>query len=1529
MDICSRCLGDIWIPHQAAFSQDCIPLLSSLPTALTFAALAALSLRHVWKSRPVWMRNFAAEDFDDDQRVLQESAPSWAMLSPHICSRPRFSTKWFMCFVSLVGAGLSLGLFLHHHVVVFMASLVPMIITAAWAASLPHNYSLPVSLLVIQAGLFAIQLAILLGMPVDYQTRNLVVSWLLNMLPSFCLLVHLLQVPLRPQWILAYGIAAPFEPPSNEKRSPEDNLTMWQWMSVRWMNPLISLGNMRQLNSDDVWKLPLEFQHARLHAYFANLEGSIVVRLLKANGSDLAITTFLAILETGLSFSAVVFLRLLLGALGAEPNVSPSDSSIYGGNIRAAIVYAILILIANVACAQSELFSLWFCRRAYERSRGEMITMIYEKTLNRKAFTFPGNKADDGDRKAADADQKQKEDQNAPASTGKILNLMRNDVYEISQRLWEFPEIITFPLNLIISTTLIWKLLGPSSLVGILVLIAAQSFNALLLKTIYSWEHIRRGVSDTKLQLVSQFIESLRHLRWYDWQDSWLAQILEVREKELRFRVWNGLLMKLITMTNRAAAYTFPVVAFWAYTVVGGNKLTVDLAFPALSLFTILQSSLRQLPDLITTMLNAAVAMGRIERFMAEPDREIIGGSIHTQIDINKPAVLEIKDSWFSWPGSAVNVLEDVNVSCSSGLTAVYGRVGSGKSALMHAFLGELDRHVGSVSVPNEMMAYCAQIPWLQSMSIRDNILFCAPFDEKRYRLVLDACCLLPDLASFKAGDLSSIGENGIGLSGGQKARVALARAVYSKARILLLDDPIAALDHQTAESIMQKLFSTSNLMKSRTVVIATHRVDIVKPYATQELEIIDGKVVQHVSPPVSETEYPTSFIDSSSSTHEDSDDSAEEDRFKDAIPDKFIEEEHRTHGSVVSTVYWRYIKAGKLYWWLAIIVGFLTYRSVNVLYYYFLKIWGEGYKLSQNLHLHAFYHTSSINSQILNLPDVGSLLERYMNLPSPEDDVKPWLFWFAILSLIMVIAQVIPDLVLLALSYTAGRTIFRQAMHRISTSTFRFLDVTPVGRLMNRVTSDMSSVDGSVAANIFYCVWHGVTWTSAMLVIAMTAPAFLVLAIIMTVIFVLVFLSFLSCSQSLRRLEMVSLSPLMSNFGTLVEGLITVRAFHTQSHFRDANIKTTDAFQQMDHFYWSLQGWLQSRFDTMSAVATFSLTLAAILGSHGSGTVGFVLAAASNFVSTTHVLCRRYSQLQMEFVSVERVIELLDLDQEAQGDIKPGPEWPSPTDDVVFDNVTLRYAPHLDPSLQNISMRVPAGSTVAVTGRTGSGKSTMALALLATLAPELAAPYSDTEPETATSSLLDTTIAESEACQAPSTPGSIWIGDVDLSRVDKHILRQRISFVAQDPVLFPGTLRDNFDPANKYSDAECEAVLERVMRGSGSFSLTSPVDGGGKNMSQGQRQLIGLGRAVLRHSPIVILDEATASIDMETALYIQNVLREELQSSTVFTIAHRVEAVRDADFLVVMDKGRLAYAGPPLAQETTAAAAAAAVETE
>jgi ABC-type multidrug transport system fused ATPase/permease subunit len=398
----------------------------------------------------------------------------------------------------------------------------------------------------------------------------------------------------------------------------------------------------------------------------------------------------------------------------------------------------------------------------------------------------------------------------------------------------------------------------------------------------------------------------------------------------------------------------------------------------------------------------------------------------------------------------------------------------------------------------------------------------------------------------------------------------------------------------------------------------------------------------------------------------------------------------------------------------------------------------------------------------------------------------------------------------------------------------------------------------------------------SSVVVIASVTPLFLLFSLALTAGFVLIFLRFLPTSQSLRRLEMVSLTPLMSNFGALLAGLTTVRAFGAQQHFQNRIIAVTDTFQKMDHFYWSLQAWLAYRFDNLSACSTLILTLLALYTNVSPGLTAFVLIAASNFVASTHSLCRQYGQLQMDFVSVERVVEMLHLQQEPQGAVMPPAWWPTSSSDIVFEDVTIRYAPHLDPSLLAICLRIKGGSSTVIIGRTGSGKSTLTLALLATILPEV---------------------------------GRITIGNIDLSTVDKQALRTRITFLAQEPVLFPGSMRQNLDPLIEHSDEACEAVLMKIC-GRHQWTLDTQIDTGGRNLSQGQRQLIGLARALLRRSPIVIFDEATASIDTETAMRIQQILREEMKGSTVITIAHRAEAVKHADYCIVLGEGRVIQQG-------------------
>lgn len=1468
----SYCFHDVWDARQARFERCFLGVIALIPTGFAAAILLAQVLRLGISWRPRLTRPFVEEapPGNDDLEYDVKSRLHWNLMIIVLGVLSSLGFLFQLASLALVLRDRSIPLPAASMVVPWLVTLSIIVIQRPGTA--------PISILAIccvYVVCTAIDLASYPHWPLTVR-ESLDVATLVTAVLS---VLTVLNMPLRDPLLCKKDICSPGSEPTSTLRSPEDDMTVLQFMTVSWISPLINVGSKRQLQEEDVWSLALEFQHSRLHQAFRQLKGSVVQRLLKANGIDLLILTLLGILELCANYASPILLQYLLKAM--EDHKAPK---------RAAVTYAAITLAVRLISTQSSVFSLWFGRRCYERSRGEMITMLYEKTLGRKiGFKPTSEEKSEGEvicneighedlgavpSKGTTPSRfmrvwqsvsgffrrvKIPEKPNEPASMGKILNLMRNDVYEVAQRFWEFQQLITKPLSVVFSITLVVRFLGWSSLIAVSAVLIAQVLNSLLARVLIYYEKKRRAATDEKLQVITQFIEAIRHLRWYGWQSAWLKQIMAARQKELNLRIVTGLWNVLIAFVNTSALDLTPVIAFFAYTVIAKEPLTVDIAFPAMQLFQLMTSALRDIPQLIITLLNAYVAVGRLEDFMAEPDRDqkateaLIGDS------------LAFQHASFAWPGLKNSVLKDVDLSIPQGLTVVCGEVGSGKTALLQALLGELDLLSGQlIAPPQEPVGYCAQTPWLQSMNVRDNILFSAPYDEKRYKSVLDACALTPDLAEFKAGDLSLIGESGIGLSGGQKARVALARAVYSTAKILLLDDPLSALDQQTAEKIVQKLFA-GPLLQGRTIVLVTHRTDLVLGLTTQMIQIDNGTatILDHEAT-ASGTLRRTRTAQSESKPGEE----AVKKQQAAAVPDKFIEDEHRAHGGVKASVYWEYIKAGKLYWWALLVTVLALYRLSDTGLSWFLKSWGEAYNTRSSLTL-SVVQDSDILGTYISGPFDG--------LPPPEDNIRPWLLGLFLLSFSKSITYVLSQGTMLVIVYVAGKGMFEAVMERVAFATFRFYDITPVGRLMNRMTSDISVIDGNISAQFQIVTWLGISWVTSVIVIASVTPTFLVFSALLAMAFVLIFRRFLPTSQSLRRLEMVSLSPLMSNFGALLNGLATVRAFHAQPRFQDRVIEVVDTFQKMDHFYWSLQGWLMYRYDSLGAVATFLITMIALGTNVSAGLTAFVLLNANRFVITTHYLCKQYGQLQMEFVSVERVSELLHLEQEPKGDVSPPAWWPSFSGDITLEKATFRYAPNLDPALSDISFTIKGGSKTAVIGRTGSGKSTLALALLATVVPE---------------------------------SGRILIDNIDLAEVDKQLLRTRVTFLAQDPVLFPGTMRENLDPVSEHSDEDCAAILERVCSRQG-WSLTTDIEAGGHNLSQGQRQLVGLARAVLRRSAIIIMDEATASIDQDTAMQIQQILHEEMMESTVVTIAHRLEAVKNADYCIVLGKGRVLEQGP------------------
>jgi ABC-type multidrug transport system fused ATPase/permease subunit len=353
-----------------------------------------------------------------------------------------------------------------------------------------------------------------------------------------------------------------------------------------------------------------------------------------------------------------------------------------------------------------------------------------------------------------------------PASTGQVLNLLRTDAYDVAQRFLEIERFIKIPFGIIFYVALIWVFLGPSCLIGSIVIIVAQFLNGLLARVAVKWRRYLKKATDARIQANSQFIESLRHLRWYAWHDKWLGKVMATRRHELNLRLVSIFINLASYYINVVSGLVFPVAAFFAYTALAGHELSIDLIFPALTLFGELQRWLREISPFITTLLNAWVAMERIESFMKEPDKDSVSwraADVGSEVALSPSSASELeivlKKCSFAWPGTVSSVLEEIDLKLTPGLTVIVGKIGSGKTALLLGILGELDRLAGDYKGPDETIGYCAQKPWLQSMSIRDNILFFAPYEEERYQSVLQACALQPDLELFKDRDRSHIGE--------------------------------------------------------------------------------------------------------------------------------------------------------------------------------------------------------------------------------------------------------------------------------------------------------------------------------------------------------------------------------------------------------------------------------------------------------------------------------------------------------------------------------------------------------------------------------------------------------------------------------------------------------------------------------------------------------------------------------------------------------------------------------------------------
>ncbi|KAG6021029.1 hypothetical protein E4U40_005642 [Claviceps sp. LM458 group G5] len=1387
---------------------------------------------------PQWLKPFAHED----NETGQNSRKSW--------------THWTSALVAISLAGLVLSvvpIFLDPRELRAIFQIVPWL-SAVLITAFERPTSTPRILLFQYLLMFSAGMGTYSGQFLSHQTYILDPCRISRVALTLVAVIAIGNMPLRdPAWGTD-DIGNSKLPPSHHVRSPEDNLTLFKFWTVTWVYSLAKLGQRKEITVEDVWQLPLDFQHTRLYLAFRELRGKLLPCLIEANGLDLFIATVFAVAD---AVAEVTNVRLTARLYNALDSGSPAEANFW----------CIVMLGLDFVRQISKTTSTWYSRKAYERSRGETFIALFGKLLTR---AVPGS---DATEKGPEEDYvndpltqptttrrpwygiccwpkkkgRNPNPQQAPASNAKVVNLVRGDTYEISQRFWDFPTLVAQPIKVIITIYYLIDIMGWPSCVGFGLMALFMATNSLLVRKLVQLERSRTSHSDKRAQAVAHFVEASRPLKLNGWTSSWSARIMKFRAMEMLKRLQIARVSAVISTTNIAGGAAYPFASIWLFTLILHRGLPNDVIWPSLELFSQLEASVKQTFDLISAYWKAIIPVERVNRYMGEPDRDEKSTSTTNAKDI------EFRGASFAWPSTNHLVLSLLNLKFSTGLTVVRGKVGSGKSSLLLAALNEMEMHGGELVRPDEPVGYAQQLPWLQSKTIRENIVFHHPFDPARYRQVLHACALGPDLAAFPDGDQTKLEEGGIGLSGGQKARVALARAVYSPCRVLLLDDPLAPLDHDTASKIVSR-FLQGPLAEDRTIVMVTHRDDLVLRVADQVIDMDEGSArVLTEDEIVNELEHPYHATPQHAAGEQGEPSAEGQDTENEVYNLREAPEEPSETGSVSLSVYFSYLKAGGLTTWafLGFFYGLSRYCSISRAQ--LLEAWGNA-----------------------TAEDRAGNQSMYWGLPDPEQHPRVWLSILAGLSGGYVAAFAVAQLLLAKISIDAAQVLFRVAIDRVSKATFRYHDTTPTGQLKNRLISDMGMVDGGILTPLEGFVFNLIALVLSLVAIATHQPILLIILGSVALIFGYFFKIYVPISRSLRRLEMRYLTPIIANIGVMQDGLVTIRALRAESRFQDRHLDAVDDFQKQDHFFWSMASWLDFRLGMSSAATRTGLVLFMIWRGTPASAVGFVLAQTAIAIAAVQKLCEKFAQLQLDAVSLERVNMLNNIPEEPTGDQDPPADWPRPSDSIKFESLSFKYDSDLPTVLNKVTFKIPGGSTCAVLGRTGSGKSTIANALLATQ-----------------------TVSD----------GTIKIGAMDLSRVNRTALRNRVTFIQQDPTLFPGTLRDNIDPEGKFSDADCQNAIHRVL--GPEWTLQSTIDAGGKNLSQGQRQLVGIGRAVLRRSGLVILDEATASIDRGTAATVQRILRKELAKSTVITIAHRLEAVEDATWCLRLEKGRVLECGP------------------
>ncbi|XP_072959898.1 ABC transporter C family member 8-like [Typha angustifolia] len=1232
-------------------------------------------------------------------------------------------------------------------------------------------------------------------------------------------------------------------------------------LTLSWMSPLLRLGYSKPLALNDIPELDSEDGALQASEKFLkewNLQRqdkdssniSLVFILGKCYLNELLSTGLYALMKTACySASPLLLYSFVLYSYHEERN------------IQIGLFLIVCFVVIKLADSLSQRHWFFGSRRCGMRMRSALMAAIFQKQLK---LSSHGRKNH---------------------STGEITNYIAVDAYKLGDFPYWFHLAWTQPLQLIFSVAILFWIVGLGALPGLVPLIICGFLNVPFAKVLQGYQFKFMVAQDERLRATSEVLNNMKIIKLQSWEEMFRTTIASLRDLEFKWLAQTELKKAYGTALYWMSPTIVSAVILAGTAAMRSAPLNATTIFTLLATLRVMSDPVRMLPEVLSMMIQIKVSLDRIAVFLLED--EIKEEDVTKITSQNSDLSVVVQDGSFNWNQSeGAPTLRNINLKMLRGQKiAICGPVGAGKSSLLYALLGEIPKTSGSVEVFGSV-AYVSQTSWIQSGTIRDNILFGKPFNKALYERVIKSCALDKDIENFDHGDLTEIGQRGLNMSGGQKQRIQLARAVYNDADTYLLDDPFSAVDAHTAAILFYDCVMAA--LRTKTVILVTHQIEFLAE-TDRILVMENGQITQagkyeelQKSGAAFEqlvNAHHSSIITLDSVKHENrvtgqrmlenNFESSELQRLKQNSSEEIsadglsaiqlTEDEEREIGDLGWKPYKNYLHVSKG----SLLFSLVIFVQVAALVLQSLST----YWLAIAVQMH---HIGS-----------GTLVGVY-----------------AALSVISCFFSYLRSLFAAYLGLKASKTFFSGLMDSVFKAPMLFFDSTPVGRILTRASSDMSILDFEIPYSIAFTLAGGLEVILIIIVMATVTWQVLIVAVPVTIVMLYIQGYYVASARELVRINGTTKAPVMNYAAESMLGVVSIRAFAVTERFIRTNLQLIDTDAKLFLHTIAALEWVLLRVEALQILTVLISALSLIFLPQGvitSGFAGLCLSYALTLSSAQSFLTRYYSTLENYIISVERIKQFMHIPSEPPATIpesRPPPSWPS-EGRIDLQDLKVKYRQNAPLVLKGITCTFMGGNKIGVVGRTGSGKSTLISSLFRLIDP---------------------------------AGGRILVDNLDICSIGLKDLRTKLSIIPQEPTLFRGTVRSNLDPLGLHTDQEIWEALEKCQLNSTISNipilLDSSVSDAGENWSAGQRQLFCLGRVLLRKNKILVLDEATASIDSATDAVLQSIIKQEFSNCTVITIAHRVPTVTDSDMVMVLSYGKLVeYDQPSKLMETKSSA--------